>query len=83
MRYTVTYDKITYRAQKVVTCAEGCDRQLKRAKTFWATQNPFNKNAAGLPKSQEEITAGLRAQAEAWRQEPETCSHCHREEKRA
>lgn len=83
MRYTVTYDKVTYRAEKRVPCDHGCDRQVKRATTLYQTLNPFNKNAAGQPKSREEITAELRVKAEAWRKEPETCAHCHREEKRA
>ena len=41
-------------------------RKRKKTKKFSQTINPFNKNAAGLPKSRAEIITEIMAERRAW-----------------
>lgn len=74
---TVTFGEVAIRGQKSVKCAGGCGRRLKRAKKFWQTLSPFNKNSAGEIKNREQIYEELRGERRVWLNEPETCSHCN------
>lgn len=76
MRQTITFNEVAIYGQKSVKCAAGCKRTLRRSRKFWQTLNPFNKNAAGEPKTRGEIQDELIAQRGAWLIEPEVCSHC-------
>lgn len=76
MRTTIVFDKIKLLAYKTVTCGGGCGRRLQRQKTFWATRNPFNKNANGYPKDRLEIMENLRTKRGKWEKEGATCKHC-------
>lgn len=76
MSQTITFREVAVRGQKLVKCAGGCNRTLKRQRKFWQTLSPFNKNADGKVKGQGEIHRELIAESKAWQSEPETCSHC-------
>jgi hypothetical protein len=73
--YVYSFEKVTHRAEKRVPCTI-CGRKMTRAKTFWQTLNPFNKNADGDVKSREEIYRELKAEADAWKSQPETHWMC-------
>jgi hypothetical protein len=73
---TVTFNEVVVHGQKSVKCSKGCGRTLRRAKKFWQTLSPFNKNKTGALKTREEITAELSVERHAWEGRPETCSHC-------
>lgn len=76
MNQTITFNEVSIQGQKSVKCAGGCKRTLKRSRKFWQTLSPFNKNAAGELKTRDQIYDELRAERDAWVDEPETCSHC-------
>lgn len=73
---TVTFNEVAIHGMKSVKCAGGCGRTLKRSRKFWQTLSPFNKNAAGGLKTRDGIYEELRAERNAWANEPETCKHC-------
>ena len=73
---TITFNEVSIHGQKSVKCASGCNRTLKRSKRFWQTLSPFNKNERGELKSRDEIYAELRVESDAWKAQPEICSHC-------
>jgi hypothetical protein len=54
----------------------GCGKRRVRHRRFWQTLNPWNKTAAGVPKSLDEIEAEIHAEAEAWKLEPIVCTNC-------
>jgi hypothetical protein len=64
-----------YGQVKNLPCPE-CGKKLRRTRTFVQTESPFNKNAQGQPASRDEIRAKLRAEADAWKAQPETCNSC-------
>ena len=70
-----TYEQLQTAAVKSLPCP-GCGRKVRRQRTFTQTLNPFNRNAAGDPKTRPEVYESLRAKAAAWRAEPVTCSRC-------
>ena len=76
------FEEVTRRASKVVKCA-GCGKTVRRRRTFMQTLNPFNKNAAGDPKTRSEIWIELDEQAGGWQAEPERCIPCLRAALRA
>jgi hypothetical protein len=69
------YDQFTWQATKALPCPD-CGKRLRRQRTFSETQNPFNRNAQGVPKTLKEIFASLQAKAAVWQTEPETCKDC-------
>jgi hypothetical protein len=75
---TVTFNEVSIQGMKSTKCAGGCGRVLKRSRKFWQTLSPFNKSAAGALKTRDEIYEELRAERNAWLNEPETCKHCPR-----
>ena len=71
----VTFRELKLYASKSGKC--GCGKQRTRQRKFWATLNPYNRNAAGEPKTSTEIYADLAEQVKAWKLEPITCVACH------
>jgi hypothetical protein len=53
-----------------------CGKRRRRRKRLWQTLNPWNKNAAGEPKSGQEIMAELRIEGKAWEATPFVCASC-------
>jgi hypothetical protein len=70
----VKFQEVAVYATKASKC--DCGKRRSRKQKFWQTINPFNKNAAGQPKSRAEIRQELAAEAMAWEAEPITCSAC-------
>jgi hypothetical protein len=63
---TYRFQEVSYREQRRIPCAGGCGKKLTRSHTFTGTINPFNKNAAGEPKTYAEVYAEQKAKGEAW-----------------
>lgn len=59
-----TFEKVEIKASKTWKTADG--KRRRKTMTFWATINPWNTNAAGVPKTRDEILVGLRAKRDAW-----------------
>jgi hypothetical protein len=72
---TIRFERVPLTAAKTVRCT-GCGKRLRRQRTFEMTLNPWNRNAAGRPRTRQEILAALSAQAAEWKQQPETCMTC-------
>lgn len=72
---TITFEEVTRRAAKNLPCPD-CGKKVRRQTTFMQTINPWNKNAAGEPKTRQEIQDELKADAAAWVQEPVRCTAC-------
>lgn len=70
-----TYEQLQTTALKSLPCP-GCGRKVRRQRTFTETLNPFNRNAAGQPRTHHEVYESLRIQVAAWRAEPVICSRC-------
>ena len=58
-----TFQEVSIKATK--SYIDGGKRRTK-TKKFYQTLNPFNVNAAGVPKTQSEIMVDLRAEMQAW-----------------
>lgn len=43
-----------------------CGKAVSRAKTFWMTENPWNRNEDGTVRSREQIIEALKAEGDAW-----------------
>lgn len=72
----LTFQPVRYGITKTIAC-QSCGRKRNRSTTFMQTLNPFNKNAAGRPKTYDEIWEELSAEAKAWEPAPlVTCSKC-------
>jgi predicted RNA-binding Zn-ribbon protein involved in translation (DUF1610 family) len=65
-RMIVTYTPVKWSATKQFVCVV-CGKVGRRSKTFRQTLNPYNKNAAGQPKTTAEIRAELQVEAQRWR----------------
>lgn len=74
---TVHFPPVTRTAYRNVKCVV-CGKRRKRQKTFEQTINPFNRNAAGQPKTRREIWKELDEQSRAW--QPTMCATCEYEE---
>ena len=74
-RVRYVFEKVEYRAVKSVPCA-GCGKKIRRQRTFWATENPFNVNLDGTPRTRAEIRERLREMAAAWDAQPERHARC-------
>ena len=67
------FGEIGLTGRKAFKCA--CGRRVRRSRRFYQTLNPWNKNAAGAPKSQAEILAECREQFVAWFRTNDPCNH--------
>ncbi len=72
---TYVFDKVELRAVKAVPCTV-CGRKVRRQRTLWQTESPFNLNARGRAASRREIREKLQVLAVAWQAEPETHPAC-------
>jgi hypothetical protein len=68
-----TFDIVEVRGEKSYKCT--CGRRCKRAKKFWQSINPWNKNLEGQVKGPGEIRTELWAEEKAWRAVPDPCNH--------
>jgi hypothetical protein len=71
----IRFQVVPMTVRKSVKCSS-CGKRLQRQRTFEQTLNPWNKNAAGEPKTVQEILQEHRANAGEWKQQPETCQQC-------
>ena len=69
---TLTFNEVKLQAKKSGKCVI-CGKRRNRAKTFWQTLNPFNKNADGTVKTRFDINTELQTQANIWQREPINC----------
>lgn len=53
-----------------------CGKKRSRTVRFVNTVNPFNQNAAGLPKTREEVWQDVSDQRRAWQERPRVCLGC-------
>lgn len=67
------FHKIGLTIRKRFVCA--CGRRLTRLKRFYQTQNPWNTDAGGKPKSQVQIFNEVRLEAATWQLEADPCTH--------
>lgn len=72
------FEEVTHRAVKSMPCP-GCGKNVRRARTFMNTLNPFNVDpTSGEPRTYSQIVDKLQAEAGAWQREPERCTACLR-----
>ena len=72
---TIRFEEVWRAARKNLPCP-GCGKKVRRQTTLFQTINPWNKNAAGEPKSREEIHSELAVEAAEWEREPVQCKAC-------
>lgn len=72
---TIRFEEVTRGAQKNLPCPD-CGKKVRRQRTFSQTINPWNKNAAGEPKTWQEIQDELKVDAAKWAAEPVKCAAC-------
>jgi transcriptional regulator NrdR family protein len=60
-----TFEEITRKVTRRVPCRV-CGVKLTRSETLSQTVNPFNKDDDGNPKTEQQIVAELKTQAETW-----------------
>jgi hypothetical protein len=77
-----TYEEVEHPFTKTVPCRV-CGKKLKRSTTLSQTINPFNRNAAGDPKTRQEIRAELKAKAETWQPVNDIHAGCVQAEREA
>lgn len=68
------YEVVKLSTSRSFKACRACGRPGKRQRTFRQTINPFNKNAAGQPKTWNEIWQELQCQAATWR--PDIHAQC-------
>ncbi len=61
---THRFEKLQLKQRVQVPCS-GCGKKAPRMLTEWQTQNPFNKNKQGQPKTSNEIYGELKETLEA------------------
>lgn len=71
----LTFHEVYFRMSKRGICA-GCGKSAERTEKFFQTINPYNRNAAGIPKSSKEIMDELKQEAVVWRQKPVCHARC-------
>jgi hypothetical protein len=75
---TTRFERVPLTVKKSVPCTV-CGKKVRRQRTFEQTRNPWNRNAAGQPKSYADIYRELDAKGAAWKAEPETHAGCEPE----
>lgn len=76
MGYSSIYEQVKLSGTKVVKCAGGCGRRLKRNTTVCQTVNPYNVARDGKPKGHGQICAELADTLRKWKLKQEYCIHC-------
>lgn len=64
-----------YSVAKNCKCCD-CGKRLRRQRSFTQTENPWNRDVDGGPKTSQQIITECQAEAEAWRTAPERCAGC-------
>lgn len=77
-----TFREVSRHVEKSGKCAI-CGKPAKRSEKLFQTINPFNTNAAGVPKSRDEIYAELNVKAVEWRAAPVKHQKCEDAERNA
>ena len=72
---TYRFEQVDLAGEKNLSCPV-CGKKLKRRTTFSQTINPWNRNAAGQPKTRREIHAELITERAGWMQVPATHGKC-------
>jgi hypothetical protein len=72
---TIKFEEVTRGARKNLPCPD-CGKKVRRQITFSQTINPWNKNAAGEPKTWQEIQEELKADVAKWAAKPVQCKSC-------
>jgi len=68
------FNEVKLQGTKYVKC-RGCNKKIRRQKTFSQTLNPYNKKN-GVIKTRVIIRAELRESIEEWKKESEICQAC-------
>ena len=71
----VPYIRVVLKNTRVGACTH-CKNLTRRTDRHWQTINPYNKNAQGLPKTEEEIMVELRAEVAKRNASPLECRSC-------
>jgi len=71
---TYRFNEVSHMTRRRVTCVV-CGKKFNRQRTFTNTINPFNKNAAGVPKTYSEVYADVSLMAARWEPEPDCGKH--------
>lgn len=71
----INFEEVKLERTRSGKCS-GCGKRTTRRVKVYQTQNPFNKNAAGLPKSLEEIREELPKQLREACSKPLVCTGC-------
>ncbi len=77
-KQTTVFEEVSSTGYKTIPCAGECGRRLRRQKKFSQTLNPFNKNAVGMMKTEDEILDELVDQIKEWQSESELCKKCRK-----
>lgn len=72
---TTHFEEVGFSSTKTGTCP-ACGKPARRTQRFYQTLNPWNTNAAGQPKTRQEIIDALRVEAEKWKQKPTYHAKC-------
>lgn len=73
----ISFQQVKLSGSKSGTCPT-CGKKVTRRKTVTQTVNPFNRNADGVPKTQEEVQASVREALKAWKEQPAYHAKCER-----
>lgn len=76
---TYRFDGPRMQVAKNLPCPK-CGKRMRRQRTFQHTVNPFNKRPDGTPKTWDEVLDDVRAEAVAWRDQPETHPACEEDQ---
>lgn len=72
---TYRFKEIKHPVTKSVPC-RACGKKLSRSTTLSQTVSPFNKDADGQPKTEQQIRVELKAEAKAWQPRNDIDAQC-------
>ena len=71
----INFQEYGINGKKTGTCPR-CKKKVVRSIKFYQTQNPFNINKDGQPKSVKEILDECKEKLSAWKKEPTFHAKC-------
>jgi uncharacterized C2H2 Zn-finger protein len=71
----ITFEQEKFQGIKNLKCPT-CGKRVRRQRIFSQTINPWNKRPDGIVKDWRDIRKELIAEADKWKQIPETCNKC-------
>lgn len=71
----INFQEVSLLGEKRVPCAV-CGKRLTRKTKVWQTENPYNRNVDGVPKSRQEIYAELQQEIRDWKLVSVVCRGC-------